>query len=236
MKKSHKDFLVLAILGSSPTFNDYWGGSHLRGKLILSTKAIRLFIGEGELPFEGFHLLRFDNQSDLIKVKSFFQEKKDFVTLVIRERGLPWIAKIFLKGCQKVGQLFSLSNRTINYRGELEKFGGINPTKDQIEDLKKNPIEGKVYMINLLSFKGKEGKRNYEKYGQVALRSVSLLGGQLAFMGNVENTDSWDQLAIVEYPSTKLFLNLLAMPGYAEATFYRSMGLEKTILVISETT
>ena len=150
------------------------------------------------------------------------------------ERKLPWVAKVFLKSCQKVGKFFSLSTRSINYRGDLENFGGINPTRDQIEDLKSNPIEGKVYMINFLSFKGKEGKKNYDKYGQVALRSVYLLGGEGAFFGQAESVSVWDQLVIVEYPSTKLFLNLLAMPGYAESTFYRTKGLEKTVLVISE--
>ncbi|MDC0254840.1 hypothetical protein OAK75_08075 [Bacteriovoracales bacterium] len=232
----NKNALALAIMVPGSIFKDYWekGKTNPGVHLILSVSARRLFIGEGALPFEECHILRFDNQRSLMEIRDFFQEKKGCVTLVLVEKKLPWVANIFLKGCQNLGQFFSLSTRSISYRGDLENYGGINPTSDQIEELKNNPIEGKVYMINLLSFKGREGKKNYEKYGQVALRSVALLGGQLAFIGKVERDDPWDQVAIVEYPSTKLFLNLPAMPGYAESTFYRTKGLEKTVLVISE--
>ena len=91
-------------------------------------------------------------------------------------------------------------------------------------------------MINFLSFRGREGFSDYQKYGLIALRGVLLLDGRLAFLGRIidETYDNWNQIVIMEYPSVESFKDLVHMPGYSKATFWRAKGLLKTLLIISK--
>ena len=70
----------------------------------------------------------------------------------------------------------------------------------------------------------------------MALRGVLFLGGNLSFLGRIidKKDSNWSQMVIMEYPTIESFMNLIYMPGYARATFWRAKGLLKTLLIISK--
>ena len=205
-----------------------------------------LFIGEGDLPFDKACLLRFTDTNDLInflespilnKLQEFFKNNGDKLEImVLKERPLPKVLKLLIVIFKALGKLIPFSKFKGQKKNDFENFGGINPRLDQINSFKDSKLEGPYHMINFLSFKGKQGFKDYQKYGLVALRGVIFLGGRLAFIGQVINDteDEWNQLAIMEYPTIDSFMNLVHMPGYAKATFWRAKGLLKTLLVISK--
>ena len=205
-----------------------------------------LFIGEGDLPFNKTCLIKFANSNDLSKflesslfntIKEEFNNNKDELeVLVLKEQPLPNVLKILMVLFRALGKIIPFSKFKGQEKSDFENLGGINPRLDQIDCLKDSKLEGPFHMINFLSFKGKQGFYDYQKYGFVALRGVLFLGGRPAFIGRVisKTKDNWSQLAIMEYPTIESFMNLAHMPGYAKATFLRAKGLLKTLLVISK--
>ena len=205
-----------------------------------------LFIGEGDLPFDKACLLRFANSNDLSKflessllnkIKEGLKNNNDELeVLVLKEQPLPIVLKFMMNFFRALGKMIPFSKFKGQEKSDFENLGGINPRLDQIKFLKESKLEGPFHMINFLSFRGKQGFYDYQKYGFVALRGILFLGGRLAFIGRVisKTKDNWSQLAIMEYPTIESFKNLAHMPGYAKATFLRAKGLLKTLLIISK--
>ena len=77
----------------------------------------------------------------------------------------------------------------------------------------------------------------------MAIRSVYLLGGRLIAFGRLEGpliegapnatSGSWDELAIMEYPTPRTILKLEQMPGYRAALADREAGLERTVIIVA---
>jgi uncharacterized protein (DUF1330 family) len=132
----------------------------------------------------------------------------------------------------------------------------LHPRRDQIQILAANARRTPAYMINLLAYRERaayrvavrrakvSGRRAYERYGLVAVRSVYMLGGELLHMGHlgtplVDGTATaaggrWDDLAIVRYPSPRHLLKLVRMPGYEASLRHRQAGLERTVLIVGD--
>jgi uncharacterized protein (DUF1330 family) len=132
----------------------------------------------------------------------------------------------------------------------------LHPRPDQIRQLATAPRQTPAYMINLLRYRERaayrvavrrakvSGRRAYERYGLVAVRSVYMLGGELLHMGHlgtplVDGTATaaggrWDDLAIVRYPSPRHLLKLARMPGYLASLRHRQAGLERTALLVGD--
>ena len=127
--------------------------------------------------------------------------------------------------------------------------GGVNPTPESLETLRAAHGDGPVQMINLLKFcavadyppghehEGSTGEEAYGRYGQVALRSITGLGGRLVLLSRFDSEvigepgEDWDQVAVIEYPSVDAFFALSDTDGYLEATAHRTAGLERTRLI-----
>ncbi|MCA9512007.1 MAG: DUF1330 domain-containing protein, partial [Myxococcales bacterium] len=45
--------------------------------------------------------------------------------------------------------------------------------------------------------------------------------------------DGWSQVAIMEYPDTEAFLDMLADPDYASALVHRDAGLARTSVLVT---
>ena len=60
-------------------------------------------------------------------------------------------------------------------------------------------------------------------------------GGRFLYLGRgaevLVGDQSWDAVALVEYPSRKVFLEVIAMPEYAAMAKLREDALERTILM-----
>jgi uncharacterized protein (DUF1330 family) len=122
-------------------------------------------------------------------------------------------------------------------------MSAIRPNKDQFRALANAPDEGPVVMLNLLKFKdvasdgASTGAAEYGKYGDAAVEMVEARGGKVLWMGRAEQvligdeTDDWDSVALVQYPSRKAFIEMVTTPEYEQAHEHRESGLERTVLI-----
>jgi uncharacterized protein (DUF1330 family) len=106
-----------------------------------------------------------------------------------------------------------------------------------------------VVMINLLRYREKaaysegfaaeacSGREAYGRYGAVVLPLIGKAGGRILCMGAAQATvigpaeEEWHDTVLVEYPSRKAFLAMLALPEYQAAAPHRSAALEDSRLI-----
>jgi uncharacterized protein (DUF1330 family) len=122
-------------------------------------------------------------------------------------------------------------------------MSAIKPNKAQFMELAQAPDEGPVVMLNLLKFKARadgaqgSGASEYAKYGDAAVQMVESRGGKVLWMGRADQiligdaAESWDSVALVQYPSRKDFLEMVSTPEYEKAHEHRESGLERTVLI-----
>lgn len=127
----------------------------------------------------------------------------------------------------------------------------IDPTPDQVRDLRDNGPDGPVVMLNLLKFRslaaypeghpdaGSTGEQAYARYERLFIGTVGavsqakpLYNGPVmrAVVGQAADAD-WDRLLIVRYPSRNHFLAMMADETYRDGLVHRYAALERTILL-----
>lgn len=127
----------------------------------------------------------------------------------------------------------------------------IDPTGDAVRLLRDGGPDGPIVMLNLLKFRkeanypagarhapcsGEEAYARYQKaftetVGGVSQAEVVFEGkAGVLFIGDRE-TDDWDKILLVRYPSREHFLAMMADPTYREALVHRYAGLERTVLL-----
>ncbi len=127
----------------------------------------------------------------------------------------------------------------------------IDPTRDQVRDLRDNGPEGPVVMLNLLKFRevanypagsefagcsGREAYARYQHNFTVAVGATSqaqvLHDGPVmrTFIGDAAGQD-WDRMLIVRYPSRRHFLAMMADETYQAGLVHRYAGLVRTLLL-----
>lgn len=86
-----------------------------------------------------------------------------------------------------------------------------------------------VVMLNLLSFKPDGGRARYEEYGAAVAPLLEEVGGRILFAGESSTAllgdDSWDMIALVEYPSRQAFLDMIGSPEYQAIGHLRTEAL-----------
>jgi uncharacterized protein (DUF1330 family) len=121
----------------------------------------------------------------------------------------------------------------------------ITPTKEQFTAFANYDRDGEIIMINLLRFSKSSGGENehtgkeaYKDYSDDVVRMVEARGGKVVWTGQPENvligddeTDEWDLVALVSYPSRKAFIDMVSSPKYQESHTHRERGLERTVLL-----
>ena len=106
-----------------------------------------------------------------------------------------------------------------------------------------------LVMINLLRYRERaqypagagadpcSGREAYGRYAAVALQKVASVGGRLVWMGRVAASviapegEEWHDAVLVEYPSRKAFLAMIALPDYQAAVLHRTAALEDSRLI-----
>lgn len=128
----------------------------------------------------------------------------------------------------------------------------IDPTADQVRALRDQGPDGPVTMVNLLKFRAQaryedgdeapcSGKEAYARYKHAFTQTVGAVSqARVIFEGPVgqvfigapgrPETD-WDEVLVVQYPSRRNFLAMMADPRYREALRHRYAGLERTVLL-----
>jgi uncharacterized protein (DUF1330 family) len=131
-------------------------------------------------------------------------------------------------------------------------LGGLNPDAGQLRALIEADRNGPLQFLNLLRYRDSaryppghdmaernlSGADAYALYGAVALRHVGQRGGCLTLLNDVEQDiigdgAGWDQIAIMEYPSTDAFLDMVRDLDYTAALVHRDAGLEKTVVLVT---
>ncbi len=137
---------------------------------------------------------------------------------------------------------------------ELGRHGleGINPAEAQLPELVEADRSGPLQLVNLLAFRthaayppghrlataGLSGADAYGRYGAVAFDQVRRRAGRLTLLNHVEQVligsdRAWDQVAVMEYPDTRAFLDMIADPVYVAALDHRDAGLATTMVLVT---
>jgi uncharacterized protein (DUF1330 family) len=114
-------------------------------------------------------------------------------------------------------------------------MNSIMPKPEVIQRLAQAPESGKVVMLNLLKFKPGNGAASYNEYGRHVAKILEKIGARILFAGPVAQSvigvdGDWDAIAIVEYPSRKVFLEMGMSAEYQAIHHFRDEGLERTEL------
>ena len=121
----------------------------------------------------------------------------------------------------------------------------LYPTAEQINELLTGPADAPVVMVNLLRFKqradapdeGIAGVEAYRRYAEPMRRIVEERGGRFLWMGRVDSfvigaSDApFDAVALVEYPSRRVFVEIVNDPRVREIGAHRAAGLEGQWLI-----
>jgi uncharacterized protein (DUF1330 family) len=114
-------------------------------------------------------------------------------------------------------------------------MSSIMPTPEAMQKIAQAPETGKVVMLNLLKFKPGTGAASYNEYGRHVAKILEKIGARILFSGQVAQSvigvdGDWDAIAIVEYPSRQVFLEMGMSAEYQAIHHFRDEGLERTEL------
>jgi uncharacterized protein (DUF1330 family) len=126
----------------------------------------------------------------------------------------------------------------------------IDPTADQVRELRDRGRDGPVIMLNLLKFREQalyddgeaiSGAAAYDRYQHAFTVTVGAISqAHVLYDGPVEQVfigiagtpeTDWDKVLIVRYPTRGHFLAMMADPGYRAALRHRYAGLARTVLL-----
>ena len=109
---------------------------------------------------------------------------------------------------------------------------------EQIAALAEAPKSGPVVMLNLLKFARGGGSKSYAQYAEAFERLLTKHGGRFVYRGRAAELlvgeESWDAVALVEYPSRLAFAELIGSHEYAAIAPLRKGGLERTVLYATD--
>jgi len=130
--------------------------------------------------------------------------------------------------------------------------GGLNPDAEQLHALVTADLGGPLQFVNLLAYlelarypdghemagSGLTGAEAYGLYGAVALDHVTRRGGRLTLYNDVDQVligagASWHQVAIMEYPDTDAFVDMICDPDYLAGLVHRDAGLADTMVLVT---
>ena len=118
-------------------------------------------------------------------------------------------------------------------------MSSVIPAGEALRAMESNPDEGKVVMLNLLKFKGKEGARSYDRYAENVSKILEERGASVIYAAKatelVVGDETWDAILLVEYPSRKVFVEMVNNPEYLKVQVDREKGLERTVLYAMST-
>jgi len=134
----------------------------------------------------------------------------------------------------------------------------VNPRQDQLAAaaaIAGTDADGPLVMLNLNRYRERAaytsdppgggssdatGREAYERYGEVALEVLTRLGGEIRWHTTAKMTvigddsDIYDEVIAVRYPSAQAFLDLALDPDIGAALAHRDAGLERAALIWCE--
>ncbi|HEY1285082.1 MAG TPA: DUF1330 domain-containing protein [Solirubrobacterales bacterium] len=110
--------------------------------------------------------------------------------------------------------------------------GPETPNQEGFAALAARSDDGRpVVMLNLLAFKPDGGEERYMEYGAAVAPLLERVGGRIVFLGQpapvLLGDESWDMVALVEYPSRQAFLDMVGSEEYQAIAHLRTEALAK---------
>ncbi len=119
----------------------------------------------------------------------------------------------------------------------------------ELDALRKSKDDGPVTMLNLVKYRDRSqdgqgtGREAYTRYTDVAQGLVEARGGKVLWAGlmaeaalNEGDRDAdWDWGLLVYYPSRAAFVDMVTSPEYLAANEHRRSGVEKHLILSSQT-
>jgi uncharacterized protein (DUF1330 family) len=88
-----------------------------------------------------------------------------------------------------------------------------------------------VVMLNLLAFEPQGGEERYMEYGAAVAPLLEEVGGRIVLLGHPSpvllGEESWDMVALVEYPSRQAFLDMVGSDEYQAIAHLRTEALSR---------
>lgn len=126
----------------------------------------------------------------------------------------------------------------------------LTPNGDQISAIASYDRDEPIAMLNLLKFRTKaayadgrdpdlSGEAAYQRYADLMIPFVESRGARVLYQGDVrllavgEVGDVWDTVAVVEYPSARVFLEIVMAPEVHAFAVHREAGLEGQLLLMA---
>jgi uncharacterized protein (DUF1330 family) len=124
----------------------------------------------------------------------------------------------------------------------------LQPTGEQVRAFRDRQTGEPIAMLNLLKFRAKaayedgrpselSGAGAYQLYANAFREIMEPRGVRVIYSGEVkglligEGDDLWDAVAIIQYPSTAIMLEMLRDEDYQRAQQHRAAGLEGQLLI-----
>lgn len=102
------------------------------------------------------------------------------------------------------------------------------------------PDTGPAVMVNMLKLRDRAA---YTRYSEATMPLIKARGGTVLWAGNGEavafgdaQTDRWDYVVLVRYPSRAAFLDMMGSPEYAAANVHREQAVEKHVILATAET
>ncbi len=131
----------------------------------------------------------------------------------------------------------------------------LKPRPEIIKSLMAGQLKGPITMLNLLKYREiadygsspdlapeqeVSGTDAYKLYMQNTSKYLQKVGGEVIFLGKSSEfligpeTEKWDTVLIVKYPSVNNFLEMISDEGYLSGTGHRKAALEDSRLLPME--
>jgi uncharacterized protein (DUF1330 family) len=103
-----------------------------------------------------------------------------------------------------------------------------------VRELNARAGDGPVMMLNLLAFKPDGGAERYAEYAVAVEPLLERVGARVVLAGAagvaVIGDESWDLVALAEYPTRQAFIDLVDSPEYEAIAHLRTEALERSEL------
>jgi uncharacterized protein (DUF1330 family) len=124
----------------------------------------------------------------------------------------------------------------------------LQPTGDQVRAFRDRQTGEPIQMLNLLKFRDKavyedgrdpdlSGRDVYVRYASAFNEIMTPLGVRILYSGELkgfligEGEGKWDAIALIQYPSTQVMLDMWRNPDYQVAQLHRAAALEGQLLI-----
>ncbi|MBA2742836.1 MAG: DUF1330 domain-containing protein [Chthoniobacterales bacterium] len=124
--------------------------------------------------------------------------------------------------------------------------GHVDIVREQFLALRDSQHQGSVHLLNLIRLRehadypdgrAATGIEAYQTYGRVSEPVLARVGARIIWEGQFESmligpgNEHWDLCFVAEYPSVKVFVEIIRDPLYREAAAHRKAAAEDSRLI-----